>query len=88
MQDPKKRSDEHSSHTSSTSKSMGCNHSNAPVQIVELQHIQRSETNKASYKVDISKVKNLHELSCDMLSLSFLEQEDEIYTLNDLREMY
>ncbi|AXJ01153.1 hypothetical protein CYPRO_1903 [Cyclonatronum proteinivorum] len=29
-----------------------------------------------------------YELSCSILSLSFLEQEEDIYTLDDLKERY
>lgn len=36
----------------------------------------------------IAKAKPLCELSCNILSLSFLEDEEEIYTLDDLKEKY
>ncbi|MCH8557848.1 MAG: hypothetical protein LAT84_08500 [Balneolia bacterium] len=36
----------------------------------------------------ISRAKHLCELSCNILSLSFLEDEEEIYTLDDLKEKY
>lgn len=73
MQDPDKRSGEHLNPLSIRYAAL-------------TQNGNRAE--KAAYKMDLSRVKNLHELSCDMLSLSFLENEEEIYTLNDLREMY
>lgn len=37
---------------------------------------------------DMAKTKNLCELSCNILSLSFLEDEEEIYTMDDLKEKY
>lgn len=58
----------------------------------EKEHIIKTADNVSleisALNVDPSKVKNLHELSCDMLSLSFLADEEEIYTLNDLRDIY
>lgn len=85
MQDPNKCSSEQNHHASkqkarTSKKKFG--------RAIEFQQPQEGGSSETMYKMDITRVKNLHELSCDMLSLSFLEQEEEIYTLNDLREMY
>ncbi|MFW6348483.1 MAG: hypothetical protein ACOC2C_07735 [Cyclonatronaceae bacterium] len=77
MQDPEKRIPNTSS-----------KHLNRSNICTETHQSYHNSTSGSQYKVDMCRVKNLHELSCDMLSLSFLEKEEEIYTLNDLREMY
>ena len=77
MQDPEKRI-----HNASSK------HTNRSNTSTEKRPLYHHNTDGSNYKVDMCRVKNLHELSCDMLSLSFLEKEEEIYTLNDLREMY
>lgn len=86
MQDPKKCSQEQNHHSSSKQKTHTAKKKTG--RAIEFQQLPEGVSNEAMYKMDITRVKNLHELSCDMLSLSFLAQEEEIYTLNDLREMY
>ncbi|GEM_PF-6545893 len=49
---------------------------------------ESKKSKQDDFDFDLKKTKNLCELSCNILSLSFLEDEEEIYTLDDLKEKY
>jgi hypothetical protein len=63
------------------------------------REVQRSHMNRHSpapvitmYDSEIAELpvkgKSLYELSCNILSLSFLEDDEDIYTMDDLREKF
>ncbi len=50
--------------------------------------LNASPEGKKELDSDAEPTRNFYELSCNILSLSFLEDEEEIYSMEDLKEKY
>ncbi len=54
-----------------------------------VKHSNGSSAGHTGEQVSVEeKPRNFYELSCNILCLSFLEEEDDIYTVDDLKEKY